>query len=167
MQNAPRSDKDLTGWVASKQAGSGPVMRLASENLMFVRRYSARQGPKPTVLKMVETHPQLRHQSHSIADLLRQLPLLHDAYPYNMSSSPGAAVGPLPSRRLHAVVVIPKLRLLRCHRFPGFFCSTNCLLNPFLLRNYACRSSCSSHHGPQRGALLRLSQACFFIGTFC
>jgi hypothetical protein len=152
---------------ASKQGGCGPVIRLASENLMFVRRDSARQGPKPTVLKMVETHPQLRDESQWIGDILRPLPLLHDAYPYNMSSSPGAAVGPLPSRCLDAFVVMPKLRLLRWLRFLTFFCATSCLLNPFLLRNYTCRSSCSSHHGPQRSGLLRLSQACFFIGTFC
>jgi hypothetical protein len=151
---------------ARKQGSCGPVKRLASENLMFVRRDSARQGLKPTVFKIVETHPQLRDQSQSIADLLRQLPLLLHAYPHNMSTSPGGAVGPLPTPRLQAFVVIPKLRLLRCLWFPTFFCSTSCLLNPFLLRNYACRSSSCSHHGPQPGALLRLSQACFFIGTF-
>ncbi len=134
---------------------------------MFVRRGSARQGPKLTVLQIVETHPQLRDQSQSITDLLRPLPLLHHAYPYNMLNSPRAAVDPLLSRRLHAIVVIPQLRLLRWQRFPTFFCSTSCLVNPFLLRNYVCRSSCSSHHGQQRGGLLRLFQACFFIGTFC
>jgi len=143
---------------ASKQGSCGPVTRLASENLMFVRRDSARQGGKPTVLKKVEIHPQLRDQCQSIANLLRQLPLHHHAYPYNMSTSPGEAVGPLPSRRLHAFVVIPKLRLIRWHRFPTFFLTTSCLRNPFLFRNCACRSSCSSHHGPQRGVLLRLSQ---------
>jgi hypothetical protein len=134
---------------------------------MFVRRGSGRQGPNLTVLQIVETHPQLRDQSQSIADLLRQLPLLHHAYPYNMLNSPRAAVDPWLSRRLQAIVVIHELRLLRSQRFPTFFCSTSCMLNPFLLRNYASRSSCSSHHRPQRGALLHLSQACFFIGTSC
>jgi len=84
----------------STQGSCEPIIRLASKNLMFMRRDRARQGPKPTVLKIVETHPQVRDQSQLIADLLRQLPLLHHAYPYNMSSSPGGAVGPLRSRRL-------------------------------------------------------------------
>jgi hypothetical protein len=76
---------------------------------MFVRPDSARQRPKPKILKMVETHPQLRDECQSIADLLRQLPLLLHAYPYNMSISPGAAVGPLPCRHCHTFVVIPNL----------------------------------------------------------
>jgi hypothetical protein len=47
------------------------------------------------------------------------------------------------------------------HKLPAYP-STPCF---FAFR--LCRSSSFSHHGPQRGALLRLSQACLFIGTFC
>jgi hypothetical protein len=36
-------------------------------------------------------------------------------------------------------------------------------VNPLLLRTYARRSSSSSHHRPQRGAVLRLSQACYLV----
>ncbi|CAM6019777.1 unnamed protein product [Sphagnum balticum] len=41
-------------------------------------------------------------------------------FTYNMSNCPGAAVGPLPSRHLRVIVVIPKLQLLRWQRFEAF-----------------------------------------------
>jgi hypothetical protein len=70
----------------NQHAGScEPIIRLASKNLMFMRRDRAREGPKPTVLNIVETHPQVRDQSQLIADLLRQLPLLHHATTYIIS----------------------------------------------------------------------------------
>jgi hypothetical protein len=92
------SYRKVVGWVNqdiliarhfhgfNQHAGScEPIIRLASKNLMFMRRDRAREGPKPTVLNIVETHPQVRDQSQLIADLLRQLPLLHHATTYIIS----------------------------------------------------------------------------------
>jgi len=152
MQNAPRSDKDRTGWVARKQAS-----RLWASNKTPIIKLKV----CPTIQCATQAKTDSREDGGNTSTAagpvsvdcpcFRHRTLLIHAYPYNLSSShvSSPVVGPLastvfPARFLRSPISDLSAASGLVSVKPTANCCTNCLLFPRIRQPSASSHLCLS-----------------------